>query len=166
MRSPIPSVADEDWAHWSLQERLVQLAAYHCDVLGVHEEPKGSNDGPWVRKYLRAAGIGFPAPWCAAFVTYLLKQCGYKDFPNRPASVLMWSRWVEAKEKNVAEPKRGDLIYFLNANGTGHIGIVLERRADGTCRTIEANTNDEGSREGFEVCRRVRPLKGHRFIRP
>lgn len=42
--------------------------------------------------------------------------------------------------------------------GTGHTGFV--ERVDGSnIHTIEGNTNDEGSREGYEVARRVRQLK-------
>ena len=37
--------------------------------------------------------------------------------------------------------------------------------ADGTFATIEGNTNDEGSREGYEVCRRVRGRGSKDFIR-
>jgi len=156
----------EAWKSWPLPEKLVQLAAYHCDVLNVHEEPKGSNRGEWVEKYLKAAGLGPGYPWCASFVTYLLKECGYTEGPDKHrAAVISWARWAENRNKIVAIPKRGDLFFTLNANGTGHIGIVLELRVDGTLRTIEGNTNDEGDREGYEVCRRERKMRGLRFIR-
>jgi hypothetical protein len=49
--------------------------------------------------------------------------------------------------------------------GTGHTGIV-ERVVGTKIHTIEGNTNDEGSREGYEVCRRKREIKTIRgFIR-
>jgi hypothetical protein len=153
------------WASWPLSEKLVQLAAYHCDVLKVREEPKGSNGGPWVDRYLKAAGIDFPAPWCASFITYLLKECGYSKSPTHPAAVAGWARWAEATHRITTRPRRGDLFFLLHANGTGHMGIVLEARTDATLRTIEGNTNDDGAREGYSVCRRVRPERGLRFIR-
>lgn len=148
-----------EWKAWPLTEKLVQLAAYHCDALKVKEEPKGSNDGAWVRRYLAAAGVNFPAPWCASFVTYLAKECGYEHIPKHPAAVASWSHMPKA-----AEPARGDLFFYLHENGTGHIGVVLENKG-ATVRTIEGNTNDEGSREGFEVCRRERKISALRFIR-
>ena len=41
--------------------------------------------------------------------------------------------------------------------GLGHTGFV--ERIDGTSiHTIEGNTNDTGSREGYEVCRRIRKI--------
>lgn len=154
-----------DWPFWPLSEKLVQLAAYHCDELKVREEPKGSNSGPWVDRYLRAAGVDFPAPWCASFVTYLLKQCDYAHAPAGPAAVASWAHWAEATHRVTTNPRRGDLFFLLHADGTGHMGIVLEARPDVTIRTIEGNTNDDGSREGYEVVRRVRPERGLRFIR-
>lgn len=155
-----------EWEAWPLTEKLVQLAAYHCDTLKVHEEPKGSNDGEWVRKYLSAAGIHEPAPWCASFVTYLLRECGYAPIPTHPAAVISWAHWGQASHKTVADPSRGDLFYLLHGDGTGHMGIVLEN-VKGKLRTLEGNTNDEGEREGFEVCRRTRWVGtlGLRFIR-
>lgn len=148
-----------------LPESMVQLAAYHADVLKVKEEPKGSNSGPWVDAYLGAAGIDFPAPWCASFITYLLKECGYKDIPKHPAAVISWAKWAKATKRITTLPQRGDLFFYLNKDGTGHIGIVLEVFPDGRMRTIEANSNDDGSREGYEVCRRVRWERGLKFIR-
>lgn len=172
-----------EWAAWPLTEKLVQLAAYHCDVLHVQEVPIGSNRGPWVDRYLESAGAEPGEPWCASFVTYLLKQCGYPPpvslrssgsptppgaggaFPVGPAAVINWSRWAEHGNRIVADPGRGDLFFLLHANGQGHIGIVLGQAAPATIRTIEGNSNPGGSREGYEVVRRERPVAGLRFIR-
>jgi hypothetical protein len=44
-----------------------------------------------------------------------------------------------------------------------HTGIVLEANND-FYHTIEGNTNDEGSREGYEVCKRIRGYKKKDFI--
>jgi hypothetical protein len=40
--------------------------------------------------------------------------------------------------------------------GQGHTGFVVEVLSNGNLKTIEGNTNDEGSREGYEVCYRTR----------
>ena len=153
-----------EWTSWPLTEKLVQLAAYHCDVLHVQEVPRGSNRGPWVDRYLESAGAEPGEPWCASFVTYLLKQCGYSVLPSSPAAVISWSRWAERSNRLVTSPGRGDLFFLLHANGQGHLGIVLEN-AGAEIRTIEGNSNGGGSREGYEVVRRQRPLTGLRFIR-
>ncbi len=44
-----------------------------------------------------------------------------------------------------------------------HTGIVLSAEGD-VLKTIEGNTNDDGSREGYEVCRRIRNLAKKDFV--
>ena len=44
-----------------------------------------------------------------------------------------------------------------------HTGIVVQAGPD-TFKTIEGNTNDDGSAEGYEVCARVRGYTGIDFI--
>lgn len=78
------------WPDLPRTERLVQLAAYHCDVLHVREE----NRGPWVDRYLAAAGVEPGNPWCAAFVTFLAGVAGYDDLPSHPAAVASWAHWA------------------------------------------------------------------------
>ncbi len=48
-------------------------------------------------------------------------------------------------------------IFLQKGGKTGwrHTGIVLRSGAE-TFQTVEGNTNDEGSAEGYEVCRRAR----------
>ena len=59
--------------------------------------------------------------------------------------------------------------FFLRPNTSGkgpkyaHTGIVVQADAD-TFKSIEGNTNDEGSAEGFEVCSRVHGYQGLDFI--
>ncbi len=57
-------------------------------------------------------------------------------------------------------------MFFLNRRTTTdwtHVGIVLEAN-DEVFMTIEGNTNDEGSREGYEVCQRIRGYRKKDFI--
>ena len=44
-----------------------------------------------------------------------------------------------------------------------HTGIVIKATPD-AFMTIEGNTNDMGSREGYEVCRRFQGYKGRDFV--
>ncbi len=65
------------------------MAVVHSEV-GTHEWPTGSNWGP-VKKFLKAAGIALAAPWCAAFVTWALRQAGYTGpLPASPGWVDSW----------------------------------------------------------------------------
>ena len=58
------------------------------------------------------------------------------------------------KDPALIEP--GDVFLVVNSSRDWtHTGIIIQRKGD-WIETIEGNTNDEGSREGFEVCRRLR----------
>jgi hypothetical protein len=48
-------------------------------------------------------------------------------------------------------------------NHWSHIGIVEEVKSSAIL-TIEGNTNDSGSAEGFEVCRRTRGLDDKDYL--
>ena len=60
------------------------------------------------------------------------------------------------KDPTIIKP--GAIFIMDFGKGVGHTGLVVKVNKDGTVDTIEGNTNDEGSREGYEVCRRVRKL--------
>jgi hypothetical protein len=45
-----------------------------------------------------------------------------------------------------------------------HTGLVTRVDAKDVFSTIEGNTNDEGSREGYEVCARVRGFGNKDFV--
>ena len=152
---------------WSLEafqnlpfsERRLLIAAYECDVLKVQEQPRGTNRGARVETYLKSVGLGGGYAWCAAFVTWCSKQSdpSHKVAPN-PA---MAASWLKFQPKSRKEVKRGDLGGFINADGTGHVYLITfveynAKKEAVRVHTIEGNSNDEGIREGFEVCRRVR----------
>ena len=124
---------------------------FASEEVGVEEIPRGSNDGERVREYLRAGGCTIPAPWCAGFIMWCLNQAGIKPFITAHVATM----WDKNKTIQKFSPQVGDVFIQINKNGSGHCGFV-ERVAGDSVDTIEGNTNDEGSREGFEVCRRTR----------
>ncbi|EBQ8762752.1 CHAP domain-containing protein [Salmonella enterica] len=123
--------------------------------IGTSEEPKGSNWGEAVEKYLRAVSINFPAPWCAAFVVWCHKEAGVDSIPHTGGVLDMWNKAY--KQHAVLNPQPGDVFIQDHGGGNGHAGIVESVNGQ-TINTIEGNTNDEGSREGYEVARRTRPV--------
>lgn len=130
--------------------------------LGVSEQPPGSNKGPEVEKYLGCVGITFPAAWCAAFVVYSHLQVGVTDIPKTGGVLDLWNK---SSEHRVSTPEPGDVVIFDYGGGKGHTGIVEAVDGD-TLTTIEGNTNDDGSREGYEVARRQRSAaKAKGFLR-
>lgn len=124
--------------------------------LGKEEKPHGSNWGPEVYKYLQSVGITFPASWCMAFVYWCFEKAG-GPLPYRSGGVLnVWNHTDPEFKKS--KPQPGDIFIQDHGKGLGHTGIV-EKVEGLNIHTIEGNTNDTGSREGYEVCRRVRTIK-------
>ena len=135
-----------------IQEAILQI--------GTEEIPRGSNWGPdktkGVPMYLHSVGIDFPASWCMAFVYW----CVNKAMPVNPlihtGGVLRQWNEINPKYKH-SLPKAGDIFIMDHGHGLGHTGFV--ESIEGTfIHTIEGNTNDTGSREGYEVCRRMRSI--------
>lgn len=125
--------------------------------LGVEEVPRGSNWGPQVKDYLLSVGIDFAANWCMAFVYWCVKKSEYKNTLVKTGGVLKQFRKIDPRYivPLNEEPRPGDIFIMDFGNGLGHTGIV-ESVEDHMIHTIEGNTNDENSRNGYEVCRRYR----------
>ncbi len=159
----------------SMGEMVVAYAEQH-----LKEHPRevgGQNKGPWVRLYM-SGNEGAEWPWCAGFVSFILKQTFYNMGKSLPIKTSFSCDLlaVNAMEKgrflrgfnvlNQEKVKTGSL--FLSRRSPTdwiHTGIVTD--VDLSKRvfyTIEGNTNDEGSREGYEVCKRTRAFKNKDFI--
>jgi hypothetical protein len=126
--------------------------------IGVSESPKGSNKGKEVEKYLKSVGLGGGYSWCMAFVKWCMDQAcadlGAKNPMIVTGGVLaQWNKIMKCYRFN--KPMAGDIFIMDFGKGLGHTGIV-ERVEGAIVHTIEGNSNDEGSREGYEVCRRIR----------
>jgi len=152
------------------------VVAYAKQHLKQHpREVGGQNKGPWVRFYMQG-NEGSDWPWCAGFVSFILKQacqslnvsppiktsfsCDSLAFSAKERGLFL--KESEAKEKNTVTP--GSL--FLDRRTLTdwvHTGIVSSAEDD-VFQTIEGNTNDDGDREGYEVCRRIRNYESKDFI--
>lgn len=150
--------------------------------IGNEEIPRGSNWGEHVQKYLASVDVDFPAAWCMAFIYWCVEESGIRVSDGtgglknplvKTAGVLR--QWNEVasqfplsvhKKMKVSSPQPGDIFIMDHGHGLGHAGFIESIDPDGLIRTIEGNTNDEGDRDGYEVCRRIRhaeKMKG--FIR-
>jgi surface antigen len=149
-----------------LCERALQFAQ---GEIGKQEHPKGSNWGPDVQIYLASVGITSPASWCMAFVYYCFasaaKILSVINPLYRTGGVM--NQWYNAHANNkiIGEPMPGDIFIMEFPHGMGHTGIVEKVEGD-YIHSIEGNTNEDGSREGYEVARRKR-LKSsvHGYLR-
>lgn len=151
-----------------LRSLIVAYAEQH--LKNIPRELYNSNQGPWVRAYMDG-NEGREWAWCMGFVQTILDQA-FSTIGKNFTSIMRHSyscdvvgvQGLDSKRliRNVNLRENHDLIeagdVFLvvkSPRDWTHTGIVTGLE-DGTIHTIEGNTNDEGSREGFEVCRRIR----------
>jgi len=140
----------------SLQQKALEVA---ITQLGEQEKPLGSNWGVPVQDYLKSVGIGFPASWCMAFLYWCFKKAATDTGVVNPlvktgGVLAAWNK-ADKKYRVVGDPQPGDIFIMDFGHGLGHTGIV-ERVEKDVVHTIDGNTNDTGSREGIEVCRKIR----------
>jgi hypothetical protein len=136
-----------------LPQRVLSIAR---SQIGNAEIPHGSNWGKHVQKYLASVGIDFAAPWCMSFIYWCVDEaCKEAVVPNplvRTGGVMRQYNEVDRK-LIVKTPLPGDIGIMDFGKGLGHTFFVEKVEGD-TVFTIEGNSNDDGSREGYEVCRK------------
>lgn len=157
--------------------RLTTLAVAEHELRAGVREVGGANRGRRVSEYLAEANVREPAPWCAAYVNWCAKNAArimrcQSPLETVPIQAYVQSHFIWAREHGLFVPYDqvlpGDLfiLWYSRLGRWGHVGLVRERLRALRFRTIEGNTNGEGSREGDAVASKVR-LSGPqvRFIR-
>lgn len=135
----------------------------------VREEPRNSNRGQAVERFLKETGLGPGYPWCAAYVAWVGRMAlGAATWPLPNVAGCM-SLFDAGKQKGMVRtaPVRGDvfLIYSPSLRRFAHTGFV-GAVAGSVAETFEGNTNDGGSRDGWGVFRRERTFGPEdRFLR-
>jgi len=153
-----------------LNKLIVEYAKQHL-ASGPREFKQ--NEGTWVRAYMDG-NEGAPWAWCLGFVQTIVDQAaftlkndesvknympfsyGCDDIGNHGLKSGQLIRNKDLKDGKISLVKPGDV--FLNVkteHDWTHTGIITKIDGD-WIETIEGNTNDEGSREGYEVCARKR----------
>lgn len=147
--------------------------AYAADYVGI-EEVGGSNRGPAVELFLRAANLGAGKAWCAAFFNDMGEMAQKLKNVRSPLERVPLQGYVQSyydhweAEGLLVEPEDvGPGFAFMlwypwlddGAGRWGHIGFVdrIATRA-GVFWTIEGNTDDQASREGIKVATRDRKI--------
>jgi len=152
------------------------IVAYAQQHLAQHPcEVGGQNCGPWVRLYMKGQQ-GADDPWCAGFACFIMEQAAQTlgVTPPIPSSFSCSALAGSAKQAglfldgdNPADRvKLGPGCLFLErggATGWQHTGITVQPMPD-SYQTIEGNTNDNGSADGYEVCARTRNYTGKDFV--
>lgn len=124
--------------------------------IGVEESPRGSNRGPEVDEYLRSVWLDPELdsyPWCAAFVSWVIQNAA------QDLSVALQFRWSASAmglvSRNpqlvLASPVAGCVGVINHGHGKGHAFLIIATNDLGFVQTIEGNSNNDGSREGYAV---------------
>jgi hypothetical protein len=166
MRDAFTRIKDNN----DLQKLIVAYAEQH--LKNNPKELYNSNKGPWVRAYMDGLE-GKEWAWCMGFAQTILDQAFFtvgQNFLNvmprtfscdvvaqkgKENKRFIHNSFIKGKPENIFS---GDLFLVRNPKNQfdwTHTGVVTAVE-DEWIHTIEGNTNDEGSREGFEVCRRMR----------
>ena len=160
---PLPSLPSNGQAHADTAAVFVGTVEF------------GTNDGPGVRRFLSAVGLGPGNPYCAAFVSFCLdvadpsavvpavRSALARDFITAQSIRASWvigGRW--------GPPPRGTIVVWKKGNTVfGHAGIVLKwfKRCG---YTIEANTSSGAygsQRDGDGVFVRLRCIDPASYFR-
>lgn len=144
---------------------------YAAGAIGVTERPAGSNWGPRIEGWIRAAGYTSPVPWCGCFVNACLIAAGVPS----GAGWIGYTPYIVSRARagtggwswhGPRSGRRGDLALFDTPGGDPavHVAIVEDRRNATLYQTLEGNTSpgSSGSQaNGGGVFRRARSTSGH-----
>lgn len=171
--SAVPSIMEKTFGETVL--RIAQQ--YHREHAC---EAGGDNRGPWQRHFARGREN---QPWCQDFASTvwfdaarLFLTQGEKlpfalcDDNGVPSSYVPWvvneakmaSRFMTG---GTSDPIPPGSMFFVRGGSAGyvHVGLVMVDNRDGSFKTIEGNTNTDGSSNGWEVAIRFRSKKSCDF---
>jgi hypothetical protein len=133
---------------------------------GVEEDPRGSNSGPIVSGYLRYVNQPDGNAWCAAFVSFCVNQGAFglgvhPEFKKSAGAMRLLELNPDLK---IDQPEANCIFVIDHGKGKGHTGFVRFLNEDGSFMTIEGNSNDDGSREGYKVCQHQREITNKTYF--
>lgn len=157
----------------SLSQLVADYAAQHIKEHPL--EAGGPNAGPWVRAYM--GWDGEDALWCAGFTCTMLEQAAATlqtaqpiqssascdTLADRAKTAGKFVSGAKAASGQVSIPPGSFFLVRASPTDYTHVGIVGAASHD-TFVTYEGNTNNGGSRNGFEAISRVRNYTGKDFI--
>jgi len=131
------------------RERVVHTA---LNYLGTAEDPPGSNSGYIIDQFLAPAGLR-GQPWCAAFVSWVLREA---RMPLSKYHVSVHDMASTERPLVGRAPWPGDVFYLLRQDGTGHCGFVLGGNhfeimtIEGNCQNaVRLGRRDRGKIRGY-----------------
>lgn len=167
-----------------MRSLVVEVAKRHYingarELKYMHNGKEQGNMGPWVRSYCNGQSQqGELFFWCLGFVQTVLdiaysklnKQ--YTDFYLNTLSCDFFANQAlndqllirnEVLKNNASLMKKGDMFLIRkgnNPNDWKHVGIITQIiDHDDTIKTIEGNSNNDGSNNGYGVVARERNFR-------
>lgn len=175
LTAPLHAVLAPPGAQPNLPAMVLQVARNHLAQKPI--ELGGDNRGPWVRLYM-TGNDGAQWPWCAGFVTFVMEQASQALGVSPPIrgsfSCDLLATQAQAANRFVPAQAGGGhwgtinpcsifLVRRVSGDWT-HTGFAISGAGD-TFATIEGNTNDGGSANGFALLARTRGTASKDFIR-
>lgn len=130
--------------------------------IGVKEDDNHTNRGARVIEYLASVGLPGGYPWCQSLVHWSGDQAYGKlgNYVPKTGSVLdclnqakkLGYKIVYSKDATPDNILPGMQMIMDLGHGAGHTGVVVSVEDDGRLHTIEGNSNNDGSRDGYMVC--------------
>jgi hypothetical protein len=149
---------------------LMTVVEIAKSYLGKTEKPNnaGFNDRIFEQK-MEDVGFQRGQAWCCYFAELCFKEANQDRWFGieglfSASTVQTFQNFKKAKYKISQKPIVGSLVIWQNYKNdkpqwSGHAGIVVEVIDDVTFKSIEGNTNDDGSREGYEVALKTRKVR-------
>lgn len=152
----------------NLVDHIVSVAKSYVGQEEIREN-QGFKDKAFEVK-MKDVGWYKNAPWCA-FLAKVIWQDAFstldpkgmllvKKYSNGSA-IDTYHKYAKSKEFHVTQtPSIGCLVIWLEGNSStiGHAGIVIEVINATTIKTVEGNTNTDGSREGYLAAIKTRTI--------
>lgn len=133
------------------------------------KEATGNNDGKEVEMFLKSVGLGKGYSWCAAFVSYCIKNSNSSYRPlSAVAQKFITKNSIKADVKTKLDTNYEYVaIWKRGTTPFGHIGFIEKQNAN-VFHTIEGNTSagTKGSQSnGDGVYRRKRKIEPYNYLR-
>lgn len=151
-----------------------QIINKAASFLGTKEEPEGSCNVIFNTDYYGEEVSDCMCAWCVVFLWDVFRMCGLSELfcdgmrTNECKKVLEWG-----KARGLLVPKEegryGDIVLFCwnEENRPEHMGLILEKKEDGSYTTIEGNTRPEPESRERAVLKKNRKIEDiHSIIRP
>lgn len=127
-------------------QHRAEIAAYAQTLVGIHEVPAHSNDGP---PQLHGVGVhviqestgAFRLPWCVSTGQFIWLHVLGSTWANRTAGAYALGEYAAQHGCVIAKPVVGcGVVYHV---GAGHYGTVVKvNRLAGTFLAVEGNEAD------------------------